>query len=114
FLRKSSKLWIFTVSTASSAAAIPVSLEVARERFGITKSVRNFIIPLGSQINHDGNAILLPLMAVFAGQAAGIEFSFIELVQIVLLGTLLSFGGGGIPGSGRSEERRVGYACGVQ
>lgn len=100
FLRKSSKLWIFTVSTASSAAAIPVSLEVARERFGITKSVRNFIIPLGSQINHDGNAILLPLMAVFAGQAAGIEFSFIELVQIVLLGTLLSFGGGGIPGSG--------------
>lgn len=100
FLRKSSKLWTFTVSTASSAAAIPVSLEVARERFGITKSVRNFIIPLGSQINHDGNAILLPLMAVFAGQAAGIEFSFIELVQIVLLGTLLSFGGGGIPGSG--------------
>src|SRR5699024_3007136 len=100
FLRKSSKLWSFTGSTASSAAAIPVSLEVARERFGITKSVRNFIIPLGSQINHDGNAILLPLMAVFAGQAAGIEFSFVELVQIVLLGTVLSFGGGGIPGSG--------------
>lgn len=100
FIRKSSKLWVFTASTASSAAAIPVSLGVAREKFGVKEPIRNFIIPLGSQVNHDGNAILLPMMAVFAGQAAGIDFTFVQLVGIVLLGTLLSFGGGGIPGSG--------------
>jgi Na+/H+-dicarboxylate symporter len=100
FLKRSSKLWLFTASTASSAAAIPVSLGVARERFGVKESIRNFVIPLGSQINHDGNAIMLPLMAVFAGQAAGMQFSFTQLIGIVLLGTLLSFGGGGIPGSG--------------
>lgn len=100
FLRRSSKLWIFTISTASSSAAIPVSLDVAREKFGVKEPIRNFIIPLGSQLNHDGNAILLPMMAVFAGQAAGIDFTFPQLIGIVLLGTLLSFGGGGIPGSG--------------
>ena len=100
FIRKSSELWVFTASTASSSAAIPVSLGVARERFGLKAPIRNFIIPLGSQINHDGNAILLPLMAVFAGQAVGMDFSLTQLIGIVLLGTLLSFGGGGIPGSG--------------
>lgn len=100
FVRHSTELWMFTASTASSSASIPVSLGVAREKFGVRESIRNFIIPLGSQINHDGNAILLPLMTVFAGQAVGMEFSFAQLVNVVLLGTLLSFGGGGIPGLG--------------
>src|SRR5699024_9582249 len=80
FIRKSSELWVFTASTASSSAAIPVSLGVARERFGLKAPIRNFIIPLGSQINHDGNAILLPLMAVFAGQAVGMDFSLTQLI----------------------------------
>lgn len=100
FIVMSSKLWVFTASTASSSAAMPVSLGVAQEKFGIKQPIRNFVIPLGSQINHDGNAILLPLMAVFAGQAVGMDFSLTQLIGIVLLGTLLSFGGGGIPGSG--------------
>lgn len=100
FLRLSSRLWTFTASTASSSAAIPISLDVADKKFGISRPVSSFVIPLGSQVNHDGNALLLPLIAVFAGQAVGIDFSFPELLQIVLLGTLLSFGGGGIPGSG--------------
>ncbi|GJJ23873.1 dicarboxylate/amino acid:cation symporter [Mycolicibacterium mageritense] len=100
FLRRSTPLWMFTLSTASSAAAIPVNLRVAKDGFGVSDRVRNFMIPLATEFNHDGNAILLPSMVVFASQAAGIHLSFEHLIQIVLLGTVLSFGGGGVPGGG--------------
>lgn len=100
FIKDSSALWLFTLSTTSSAASIPVSLNVAENKFKINDRIRNFIIPLGSQINHDGNAILLSCIVVFTSQAVGMDLGFATILKLVLLGTLLSFGGGGIPGSG--------------
>lgn len=100
FIKKSTSLWLFTISTTSSIASIPVSLDVAKNKFNIREKIADFVIPLGSQINHDGNAILLPSIVVFTSQAVGMDLSVATVLQIVVLGTLLSMGGGGIPGSG--------------
>src|SRR5699024_8357841 len=89
FIRKSTSLWLFTISTTSSIASIPVSLDVAKNKFNIREKIADFVIPLGSQINHDGNAILLPSIVVFTSQAVGIDLSIGTVVQIVVLGTLL-------------------------
>lgn len=100
FVKDSSALWLFTISTTSSVASIPVNLDVAKNKFKLKDRISNFIIPLGSQINHDGNAILLSCIVVFTSQATGIDLTFFTLIKLVLLGTLISSGGGGIPGSG--------------
>ncbi|SDF21614.1 dicarboxylate/amino acid:cation symporter [Sporomusa acidovorans] len=100
FMRRTSNTWIFTLSTCSSAAAIPISLQVAKEELAVSKDVADFIVPYGTQMNHDGNAILIGTVLIFCAQAIGIDFSIAHLVQMVLLGVILSAGGGGIPSSG--------------
>lgn len=100
FVRKTVALWTFTIATCSSAAAIPIALNTCKEQFDCDEKVYGFTVPLGSQINHDGNAILFSCVIMFTAQIAGIELTAIDLFQAVLLGTLISSGGGGIPGSG--------------
>lgn len=100
FLRRTMALWSFTMATCSSAAAIPVSLDTVNKRFGVDPNISNFSIPLGSQINYDGNAILFSCVIMFTAQMSGIPFSVMNMAQAVLLGVLISSGGGGIPGSG--------------
>ena len=100
FLRRTMALWSFTLATCSSAAAIPISLDTVNKRFGVDPNISNFSIPLGSQINHDGNAILFSCVIMFTAQMSGIPFNLVSMAQAVLLGVLISSGGGGIPGSG--------------
>lgn len=100
FIRKTAALWSFTIATCSSAAAIPIALNTCKEQFKCQEKVYGFTIPLGSQINHDGNAILFSCVIMFTAQIAGVQLSVFDLFQAVILGTLISSGGGGIPGSG--------------
>ncbi len=100
FLKRSAEIWMFTIATCSSAATIPISLDVMKRRFGVDENISNFSIPLGSQINHDGNAILFSCVIMFTAQISGTPFSLLNMAQAVLLGVLISSGGGGIPGSG--------------
>ncbi len=100
FLRRTMALWSFTMATCSSAAAIPVSLGVCKDEFQVDEHISSFTIPLGSQVNHDGNAILFSCVIVFTSQLSGVAITPMSLFQTVLLGTLVSSGGGGIPGSG--------------
>lgn len=100
FLRRTMALWSFTLATCSSAASIPINLDTVNRRFGVDPSISNFSIPLGSQINHDGNAILFSCVIMFTAQMSGIPFNIVSMAQAVLLGVLISSGGGGIPGSG--------------
>ncbi len=100
FLTRCMPLWVFTIATCSGAAAIPINLETVNKRFGVDPNISNFSIPLGSQINHDGNAILFSCVVMFTAQMSGIPFDLVNMAEAVLLGVLISSGGGGIPGSG--------------
>ncbi|MDO6707341.1 dicarboxylate/amino acid:cation symporter [Photobacterium sp. 1_MG-2023] len=91
---------LFTLATTSCVATLPVSIKTAREKFGVRPNIANFCIPLGSQMNKDGNAILLPIVLIFTGNAAGIDFTLIDLALMTGFSILMTLGGGGIPGSG--------------
>ncbi len=100
FIKKASSLMIYTMSTCSSTASIPMSLKIAKEEFNLSDTVSNFTIPLGSQINKDGNGVLLPIVLIFTAQAAGIPISIPQMFLMVGFAVLVTLGGGGIPGSG--------------
>jgi Na+/H+-dicarboxylate symporter len=100
FLKESMELWIYTLSTCSSVAAIPVNIKIAKEKFNVPDRISSFTIPLGSQMNYDGSVILYGCVITFIAQTLGMPITVEMMVRVVLLSAVLSSGGGGIPGSG--------------
>ena len=84
--------------TRSSAAALPVSLRVAKEDLKISENISSFALPLGSTINMDGVCIHLPMFAILAANMFGVKVTFVSLSVLVLTTVLASVGAGGVPG----------------
>lgn len=87
-------------STASSSATLPLTMEVAEERLGVSKEVASFTLPLGATINMDGTAIMQGVATVFIAQIYGIELGFSAFLTVILTATLASIGTAGVPGVG--------------
>lgn len=100
FIKDSAELWIYTISTCSSVASIPVNIKVAKEKFGVPENISGFTIPLGSQMNYDGSVLLYGVVIVFISQVVGVPLSIGTMLRVILLSAIFSTGGGGIPGSG--------------
>ncbi|MDH4619064.1 dicarboxylate/amino acid:cation symporter [Brevibacillus sp. AY1] len=99
FYKNALPLIATSLSTSSSLASVPVSLNCA-DNLGIPRSISSFTIPLGSQVNKDGNGIMLALTFLFASQAVGADLSLAILFKMILLGLVLTTGAGGVPGGG--------------
>jgi Na+/H+-dicarboxylate symporter len=87
-------------STASSSATLPLTLECAEERGGLSDKSTGFVLPLGATINMDGTALYESVAAIFIAQAYGIELSIMQMVMIFITATLASIGAAGIPEAG--------------
>jgi Na+/H+-dicarboxylate symporter len=87
-------------STASSAAAFPVTMECVEENAGVSNKVASFVLPLGATINMDGTALYEAVAAMFIAQAYGIDLSIGQQLIVVLTATLASVGAAAIPGAG--------------
>jgi proton glutamate symport protein len=84
-------------STASSAAALPLSLECLQKRAGVSERIASFVMPLGTSINHAGSALYECAGAMFIAQAYGLELTFGQQFTVVILALLTSMGVAGIP-----------------
>ena len=91
---------VVAFSTSSSAATMPVSLKVAREKLDIRESVGSFVIPLGATINMDGTALYQAVAAVFLCQVFGIDLSLSETLLLIVTTIGASIGTPALPGVG--------------
>ncbi|MBN1132638.1 MAG: dicarboxylate/amino acid:cation symporter [Bacteroidales bacterium] len=89
---------VVAFSTSSSAATLPVTLRQVTGELGVSKSIANFVLPVGVTINMDGTSCYQAIAAVFIAQVFGIDLTIIEQITIVLTATLASIGSPGIPG----------------
>ncbi|HET7579679.1 MAG TPA: dicarboxylate/amino acid:cation symporter [Bacillales bacterium] len=85
--------------TQSSSGTLPVTLNAAKG-LGLSRSLYGFSLPLGATINMDGAAIRIAVSAVFAANVMGDPLSFVQLAEVVLIGTLATVGTAGVPGAG--------------
>ncbi len=85
-------------STSSSAATLPVTLKQCKEKLKISKSVANFVLPVGVTINMDATAFYQVISAVFIAQVFGLDLTISQQLAIVLTTTLASIGAPGVPG----------------
>jgi Na+/H+-dicarboxylate symporter len=84
-------------STASSAAALGVSLECLQSRARVSKRIASFVMPLGASLNHVGSALYECAGAMFLCQAYGVHLTFGVQVVISLLALVTSMGVATIP-----------------
>lgn len=99
FYKKSLEYQVLAFSTSSSKATLATTMQVCRERLGISESSTSFILPLGASINMDGFAINLALTTIFFAQMMGIDLAVHDYLVIIITSTLGSIGGAGIPGA---------------
>lgn len=87
-------------STASSNGTLPVTIETATERCGVSESIASFTLPLGATINMDGTAIMQGVAVVFLAQIYGVDLTPAAFLTVVLTATMASIGTAGVPGVG--------------
>lgn len=100
FLKDIREPQLLAFSTASSAAVMPVSMETAGKKLGVSSNVSDFVIPVGATINMDGTALFQCVTTIFMAQAYGVELSLISLVLITFTVVAASIGTPAIPGGG--------------
>ena len=90
---------LLAFSTASSNAALPVSLEVAQKNLGVSNEVASFVLPVGATLNMNGSALYKGLTVAFIAQVYGVGLGPAEHVTIILASTMAAVAGVGVPGS---------------
>ena len=83
-------------STASSEAAYPRTFE-ALQKFGISKRIAGFVLPLGYSFNLDGSMMYCTFAVIFIAQVYGIELSIAQQVTMLLVLMVTSKGMAGVP-----------------
>lgn len=87
---------LLAFSTASSEAAYPKTLE-RLERFGCSKRIASFVLPMGYSFNLDGSMMYCTFATLFIAQAYGIELSLAQQLTMLLLLMVTSKGMAGVP-----------------
>ena len=99
YLNRIKHVIIMAVSTTSSAATLPLELEVAQSRLGIPSRLAGFSLPLGATINQHGAALNIPICVIFSAQAFGLQLGLGDIFTITFLSIIMSTGAAGVPAS---------------
>ncbi|MBR6353983.1 MAG: dicarboxylate/amino acid:cation symporter [Oscillospiraceae bacterium] len=100
FLKACGKIALVTLSTTSSAATLPTTINVSMEDLNAPEGVSKFTLPLGCTINMCGGACSFCCLAVFVSDFYSIDLAFGTIVFLVFIATLINMAAPGIPGGG--------------
>ena len=100
FLKGISPAQLLAISTSSSAATLPLTMERVEEHIGVHPQVASFVLPIGATINMDGTSLYQAVAAVFIAQAFGMDLTLGTQLGIIATATLASIGSAAVPGAG--------------
>lgn len=83
--------------TRSSAANIPVNIELAK-RLNLDEETYSVSIPLGANINMAGAAITITILTLAAVHTLGLEVSFVSALLLSIVAALCACGASGVAG----------------
>lgn len=108
----SSQLTAFT--TQSSVGTLPSTISNLVKKVGVHEEIANFTAPLGTTIGMPGCAGIWPvILAIFAINALGIEYSVQQYIVLAVLALAVSFGTAGVPGTATITATAVFTAAGL-
>jgi Na+/H+-dicarboxylate symporter len=95
-VRRVREPFLLAFSTASSEAAYPKILDQL-QRFGVSKRIASFVLPLGYSFNLDGTMAYCTFATIFIAQAYGIHLPLGTQLTMLLLLMITSKGMAGVP-----------------
>jgi DAACS family dicarboxylate/amino acid:cation (Na+ or H+) symporter len=98
FFRACREVYLYAFSTASSNATLPLSLETAETRLGLSPRISRFVLTVGSTANQNGTALFEGVTVLFLAQVYAIDLSFSQQLQVVLMSIVAGIGTAGVPG----------------
>jgi Na+/H+-dicarboxylate symporter len=100
FIRQISPAQLLAFSTSSSAATLPVTMEVVENNVGVDNEVSSFVLPIGATVNMDGTSLYQAVAAIFIAEAFGMDLTLSAQLGIILTATLASIGSAAVPSAG--------------
>lgn len=94
------ELLLLAFSTSSSAAVMPITLQVAENKLKIRPDIVRFVIPLGVTINMTGTALYQGVATVFLAQVFNVDLNLTNYLFIVTMSVAASIGSPATPGAG--------------
>lgn len=104
---------LVALTTASSAATLPVTLKTCEEKLDVPEGVASFVCPLGATMNMDGTALFEGIAAVFLAWLYGIDLGTAQIVAIFAMAMVSSIGAPGMPSGSMSGMQMVLLAAGI-
>lgn len=95
-LKELKEALLISFSTASSEASFPQTIS-ALERFGCSKRIVGFVLPLGYSFNLDGSMLYMTFATGFIAQAYGVHLSLEQQITMLLTLMITSKGIAGVP-----------------
>ncbi|MBR1463788.1 MAG: dicarboxylate/amino acid:cation symporter [Prevotella sp.] len=88
---------LMALFTKSSAATLPVTMESAEERLGVSKQVSRFVLPICTTINMNGCAAFILVTSLFVMQNGGVALTWSTMLLWLLISVVSAVGNAGVP-----------------
>lgn len=88
---------LMALFTKSSAATLPVTMQTAEERLGVSNRVSRFVLPICTTINMNGCAAFILVTSLFLMQNGGMALSWSTMVLWLFISVLSAVGNAGVP-----------------
>src|SRR5205085_3866415 len=78
---------------------LPTTIQVSREKLGISQSAAGFVLPLGATMNMSGTALYEGCVVLFIAQVYGVPLGIGQQITLLILSVLSAVAVAGIPGA---------------
>ncbi len=98
FFQNCREVYLQAFSTASSNATLPLTLETAEKKLGLSPKISRFVLTVGATANQNGTALFEGVTILFLAQVYGVELGISGQIKVVLMSILAGIGTAGVPG----------------
>ena len=88
---------LMALFTKSSAATLPVTMETAEQRLGISPKIARFVLPICTTINMNGCAAFILVTSLFVMQNGGTPLTFPTILLWIFISVVSAVGNAGVP-----------------
>ena len=96
-LRKMAPAVLMALFTKSSAATLPITMETAERRLGVSPKVARFVLPICTTINMNGCAAFILVTSLFVMQNGGTALTPATMALWLLISVIAAIGNAGVP-----------------
>ena len=88
---------LMALFTKSSAATLPVTMQTAEDRLGVSSKVSRFVLPICTTINMNGCAAFILVTSLFLMQNGGMSLPWVTMILWLFISVLSAIGNAGVP-----------------